>query len=199
MDLGQIENYFHKIAAKKKIIMAVVRIQAAFRGFKARRYFKKYYTNKIRLAVNVQRVWKRHYSRILKRRKEENEFLQKVIKIQAFLRGSKTRKNFKSSLIKKFKTVQHFFDRMKNKIENESAAIIQRNWRKTIVKIRRLRTLRHVLWQQKMVRIIEKWGRLSKGSKRGRRKSKHIGFRNPVLKEEKTKPNVSNAQMSKSK
>jgi hypothetical protein len=31
MDMGQIENYFHKIASKKLMIKAIVKIQAAFR------------------------------------------------------------------------------------------------------------------------------------------------------------------------
>jgi hypothetical protein len=136
---------------------------------------------------------------MVKKREEDNQNLRKIVKIQALMRGSKVRKNLKNSLIKKFESVQNFFDNMRSIIENESATIIQRNWKKAIIKIKRLQTFKHVLGQLKMVRIMERWAKLGKNSKQERRKSKHIGYRNLVHKEEKLKPNASNHQMSKSK
>ena len=64
LDLSAVKVHYDKIASKKLMIKAVTAIQSFFRGRKARKYFGKLKFHKLKLALNIQKVWRKHFLRI---------------------------------------------------------------------------------------------------------------------------------------
>ena len=88
----------------------------------ARKFYKIYSQNIIKLAVFAQRAWKRYYKKAQKRRKEEKAHYDKLVMIQSFLRGALTRKHMKQNMIQRLTMNDTFFKGMRNKIMEESVS-----------------------------------------------------------------------------
>lgn len=180
LDVEAMKNHFHKINHQRKMVKAAVKIQTLFRGFKARKFYSSYLQNKIRLAVKVQIVWKRHYASILEKRRQQQEYIDKVTFIQACVRGFLIRKNIRQNLIDKLNNIQEYFDDMKEFVDNDSAITIQRAWRRAIIRIRRFKVIKAILDNKKLVRIMAKWQKTNKFlKKRGKKRVNHHAGQSP--------------------
>lgn len=73
-NLAAVKTHYDKIAGQKKMDDAAITIQSVFRGRKARKKFRKLKTSKLKLAVNIQKVWRKHFQRIRNRREREALF-----------------------------------------------------------------------------------------------------------------------------
>jgi hypothetical protein len=113
LDLSLAEDHIRKIVHRKETNESALRIQRIFRGYLARRYYKLYLKNKLRLAINLQRIWRVHYLKIVKRRQDEQEATKKITLIQAIFRGCLTRMNWRRMMKERLAMNDIFFEELK--------------------------------------------------------------------------------------
>jgi hypothetical protein len=82
----------------------------------ARKFYKKYSTNIIRLAISVQKAWKRCQAKLAKNRAEDKATLRKIVLIQSLIRGKLTRKRMKKNMIKRLTVNDTYFQSMRLKM-----------------------------------------------------------------------------------
>lgn len=169
---------------------SATKIQAIFRGYLARRYYKHYCENKLRLAVKVQRIWKTHYAKMSKRRKDEEETTFKFTKIQAWFRGHLTRKGWDLMMKERLNKNEDYFNTLRGVVIVDSAMIIQRAWRSIVVRIRKLKYARQFLKKRMAKIIIQRWSRFAEKSKKQNLRKNLYGVHNlPPTKEDNIRKN----------
>lgn len=87
-------------------------------------------------------------------------------------------------MVERLFTNGNFFDVMRSKVTHESAVVIQRNWRETIVKLRKLRAAQKALTKRKLHKILHRWLRVCKVEKNKSKKSLHTGLNSLALPKE---------------
>ena len=127
------------------MIKAAITIQAVFRGWKARMFYRTFKENKIRLAIYVQKAWKKYNSAAKESRLKDAKQLNKIILIQSHFRGALTRKNWKKKMIQKLSNNNHYFNRLKDKIVTDSVIVIQRYWRSIVTRFRKFRRAKEII------------------------------------------------------
>lgn len=169
-DLKAVEDHFSKISSKKKMIKAAVTIQSFFRGWKARKFYKRFKMNKIRLALYVQKAWRKYSSSVKESRQNNENKLKKIILIQSYFRGILTRKNWKRKMIQKLTTNNHFFNQLKDKIITDSVIYIQRFWRTLIPRLRKFKKASEANTNRRLTQILTSWSKIAKTAKKNKNK-----------------------------
>ncbi|CAI2384153.1 unnamed protein product [Moneuplotes crassus] len=168
LDMPTIHGYFKKVERKKELRKIIITIQACVRGWLQKKRYKKHLQNKIRLAVKVQRSWKRYYRRIKAKKQKRVEYLAKIVRIQSFFRGFLTRKKWDEMMKDRLISNQQYFEIMRDRVKDDAAMVIQRVWKSIVERIRKMKKVISLLHRRKKRVIIAKWRKYMKKIKKSK-------------------------------